>query len=427
MNICSKNKNIKNFFKQTIKKAFVLLFLLILNNKNIKTSFALTINPSSCSEAGIFIENENEIPTTLNINEAYPFVLNFSTGVPKDTSYKIMGIIHTGSGAGVTIYSNEGKIDENNLLKLTLDLDSNKGTNISLYLVSKQTGEEEYTIFCSLGSRALESVKYKVDELVAFECPYDEDGKVTTDCSTNPELKKCYQTGCLDIQRPLFIKGKIVKNDEPLANKNITIKVGSADRLSTTTDKNGIFTVGPFRFSANDANQSVSIKIKTKYNPLWNITSSSYSIFLYTKCPKESCSTDPTEIDSFNKVYKICAQVQADDIQKCQQCLTHDHGIWTSIGCIPAKTTSIIKAFIVISVMLSGGVVTIMILIAGFKLSISHGNPSQVQEAKKMISSAIIGLLFVLFSVSIIKIIGIDILHIPGFENTNFEDAGQVE
>jgi len=64
---------------------------------------------------------------------------------------------------------------------------------------------------------------------------------------------------------------------------------------------------------------------------------------------------------------------------------------------------------------LSGGVVLLSILAGAFMLITSAGEPKQVQEAQEMITAAIIGLLFIIFSILILQFVGVSILHIPGF------------
>ena len=45
----------------------------------------------------------------------------------------------------------------------------------------------------------------------------------------------------------------------------------------------------------------------------------------------------------------------------------------------------------------------------------SQGNPEAVKAATEQLTSAIIGLLFIILSFVILEIIGVDILKIPGF------------
>jgi hypothetical protein len=65
--------------------------------------------------------------------------------------------------------------------------------------------------------------------------------------------------------------------------------------------------------------------------------------------------------------------------------------------------------------MVGGGIATLIILAGGFMLSISQGDPKKTSEAKEMISAAVIGLIFIVFSISILQLIGVQILQIPEF------------
>jgi hypothetical protein len=46
---------------------------------------------------------------------------------------------------------------------------------------------------------------------------------------------------------------------------------------------------------------------------------------------------------------------------------------------------------------------------------VSRGNPEQVQQAREQFTAAIVGLMFIIFSLVILQSIGFDILQLPGF------------
>lgn len=52
----------------------------------------------------------------------------------------------------------------------------------------------------------------------------------------------------------------------------------------------------------------------------------------------------------------------------------------------------------------------ILIVLGGFQLGFSQGNQEKVQAAKEIITSAVIGLIFVIFSTTILQIIGVNVL-----------------
>jgi hypothetical protein len=64
---------------------------------------------------------------------------------------------------------------------------------------------------------------------------------------------------------------------------------------------------------------------------------------------------------------------------------------------------------------IAGTSALLMILAGGFMLSTSGGDTKRVGEARELITSAVIGLLFIIFSVTLLQFIGVNLFHIPGF------------
>ncbi len=121
--------------------------------------------------------------------------------------------------------------------------------------------------------------------------------------------------------------------------------------------------------------------------------------------------------------FELCKQAGTANYSLCNTCF-ENNGIWTAIGCIPYKTASgdatggvtlMIRSLMTIGLGIAGGVVVLMVLAGSFLLSTSQGDPKRVEEGKSLISSAVIGILFVIFSVTILRFIGVDVLQIPGF------------
>lgn len=88
----------------------------------------------------------------------------------------------------------------------------------------------------------------------------------------------------------------------------------------------------------------------------------------------------------------------------------------TALGPISTKPEGFIKDIFVVLLSLAGGVALLLIISSGYRLMASQGNPEAIQKAREQLTSAIIGLLFIIFSLSILQIIGVDILQIPGLE-----------
>lgn len=129
---------------------------------------------------------------------------------------------------------------------------------------------------------------------------------------------------------------------------------------------------------------------------------------------------DASQVGLDAAVFSLCKQIpEGDKRQKCYDCSAGKdgevNGVWTAIGCIPTKQDSIIGAILKVGLGLSGGFALLMIISAGFLISTAQGNMKRVDEAKELFTSAIMGLVFIIFSVTILQFIGIQILHIPGF------------
>jgi hypothetical protein len=111
--------------------------------------------------------------------------------------------------------------------------------------------------------------------------------------------------------------------------------------------------------------------------------------------------------------YNIC---QNDKSGQCQSCVDA-HNAWTAIGCI---TTSDPQAFVTwllgAAIGLAGGLAILLIIFGGFLIILSTGDPQRLQTGKEILGSAIIGLIVIIFAVFLLRIIGVEILKIPGFE-----------
>ncbi len=88
----------------------------------------------------------------------------------------------------------------------------------------------------------------------------------------------------------------------------------------------------------------------------------------------------------------------------------------TAIGWISTDPKNFVTRVFSIVLGLAGGIALILIILSGYRFMASQGNPEALQEARGQLISAIIGLLFIILSFVILQVIGVDILHIPGFE-----------
>ncbi|OGE37857.1 hypothetical protein A3B45_02750 [Candidatus Daviesbacteria bacterium RIFCSPLOWO2_01_FULL_39_12] len=93
------------------------------------------------------------------------------------------------------------------------------------------------------------------------------------------------------------------------------------------------------------------------------------------------------------------------------QCGTEANpGFNTAIGCIPTNPNEFVKALLEFVIGISGGLAFLLMLLGAFQMLTSAGNPETLTAGKDRFTQAIIGLLFVIFSVLLLQIIGVDIL-----------------
>lgn len=89
----------------------------------------------------------------------------------------------------------------------------------------------------------------------------------------------------------------------------------------------------------------------------------------------------------------------------------------SAIGCIPILDTK--EAFLSFvlkwAVGIGGGIAFLLIIYAGFMIMTSAGNPERLKAGQELLTSAISGLILLIFSVVILKIIGVDILGLCKF------------
>ncbi len=115
-------------------------------------------------------------------------------------------------------------------------------------------------------------------------------------------------------------------------------------------------------------------------------------------------------------VFKLCQQAgtAANGVNECESCL-NKAGIWTALGCLPTKPADLLPKLAQFAVGIAGGIALMLMLIGAFRISVSAGNPDNVQAGKDMFTSAIAGLLLIVFSALILRVVGVDIFQLPGF------------
>ncbi|MBP7768830.1 hypothetical protein KA082_03290 [Candidatus Woesebacteria bacterium] len=352
---------------------------------------------------------------------------NYSMTDSKTITFKVSGI---SSAFRVSTYNNSKAgathLDGTVATSVLVNPTNGSGTAVlevphdnSSYTV--RIDQSDYTKICSIGN-------FSVSGTGSIIC----DVTVKQTRKINNVDTACYlgknKTGCLETSVPVEVNANITDSTgKPLSGAKVDVTIGNTfGWQQEDVDDTGHMSTSTF--VVNDAGDyAVNISVDKWFVNTVKCNSVPFSISLgcYTN-GQPNCSTDPSSTSTTGIVsnpdtkyqFNLCKQISNQALQgKCLQCETKQ-GIWTAVGCIESKPQNIVKRVIEVGLGLGGGVCLLMTLIGGFYLTISQGDTAQVNEAKAMITSAIYGLLFIIFSVFILQFIGVTILHIPGFGTT---------
>ena len=106
---------------------------------------------------------------------------------------------------------------------------------------------------------------------------------------------------------------------------------------------------------------------------------------------------------------------------ECQACLYDASGVeqegnyYTVLGCLSTKPENFVKSVLSVVFGIAGGLAFMAVIAGSIIVLTSGGYPNRLQTGKDLIVSSIFGLLLIIFSVFLLRIVGFDILKIPGF------------
>ncbi|MBP6882970.1 hypothetical protein KBC14_01095 [Candidatus Woesebacteria bacterium] len=131
--------------------------------------------------------------------------------------------------------------------------------------------------------------------------------------------------------------------------------------------------------------------------------------------PSCACVFDVTAANVLCSRYYSNKPELAGDLTSCNSC-ANAGGYYTGIGCINASTPGIfIGSILSVGLGIAGGFAMLCIFYAAFILQTSRGNPERIKKAKENLQACITGMALIIFSVLIMRLIGVSILRIPGF------------
>lgn len=145
-----------------------------------------------------------------------------------------------------------------------------------------------------------------------------------------------------------------------------------------------------------------------------------YNQTKFTECEygvPSSTSTDPScTCKNPDGVAAICRRyITSSEAGRCSDCILNKGGFWTGLGCIGTDPASFSQSMVGYGLSIGGSFSLLCIFYAAFVLQTSRGNPEKIKKAKENLRACITGLLLIVFSILIVKVIGVDLLRIPGF------------
>lgn len=87
-------------------------------------------------------------------------------------------------------------------------------------------------------------------------------------------------------------------------------------------------------------------------------------------------------------------------------------GVKSGLGCIPTDPQAFINTATPWAIGIGSGIAFLLGLYGALMIVISAGDPEKMQAGKEIITSAIAGLLLIVFAVFILRIIGVDVLKL---------------
>lgn len=131
----------------------------------------------------------------------------------------------------------------------------------------------------------------------------------------------------------------------------------------------------------------------------------------YGPSPTRSCY-DPKSGQPFDSTKDILCTTSAGMSCQDENKLPIPKTVQTAIGCIHTEPKVFIEDLMKFILGIGGGMAFLLMLIGVFEMITSAGNPERLKSGTDRFTSAIIGILFIVFSILFMQIIGVDILGI---------------
>ncbi|MBI1863680.1 hypothetical protein HYS03_00490 [Candidatus Woesebacteria bacterium] len=130
-------------------------------------------------------------------------------------------------------------------------------------------------------------------------------------------------------------------------------------------------------------------------------------------CPENCPAIDLRTTCGGNDIW-VCAGTSSIPQYLCAPNGTQKaEGVNTAIGCVPITKIEDTTSFLLVrGAQLAGGISFLFMIAGAFQLITSRGDPEKLISGRQLITSAIGGLVLLIFCVFLLKLIGIDILGV---------------
>ncbi len=145
------------------------------------------------------------------------------------------------------------------------------------------------------------------------------------------------------------------------------------------------------------------------------------TIITYTKMLEEALKEASASANKI-KPNDPCSLLSGDDQKACLSCMKtggkadgqQTGKVWTVFGCVDSTGTAGIFGFFfsLLSYMI-GGIATLLFIYASFLYMTSAGDAEKIKKAKTLMTAIVSGILFIIFSIMIMRFIGLTLFDLP--------------
>jgi hypothetical protein len=129
------------------------------------------------------------------------------------------------------------------------------------------------------------------------------------------------------------------------------------------------------------------------------------------------CVQNEPEVTPVNSYETLCENYFKDKPNHLNFCLNcvKSGGYYSGLGCVPINLANFISNYLLGRMIGLAGLLSLLCIIYSvFMMQTSQGSNEKLKKAQELLTSCILGLIFIIFSVFILKLIGVNILKIPG-------------